>query len=109
MSEKTTEHQTTNETIRKQASTGLNLLKESILEVLYIARLNNDEWVKAAELHTRIGMEKEHSSNMAYASTRYILILLSYEGKTEQSKKGGPWRLTDAEFKKRNKASVQHL
>lgn len=106
MSEKTTEYQTTNEAIRLLTSTGLHLLKESILEVLYMARLNDEEWVKAASVHTRLGMEKEHSSNMGYSFTRYILILLSYEQKTEQSKKGGPWRITDAEFKKRNKAST---
>lgn len=106
MDDKGHEYQTTNGTIRLLTSTGIHLLKESILEVLYIARLNDNEWVKAASVHTRLGMEKEHSSNMGYSFTRYILILLSYEQKTEQLKKGGPWRLTDGEFKKRNKAST---
>ena len=107
MSEKTAEYQTTNEAIRLLTSTGLHLLKESILEVLYIARLNDDEWVKAAVVRRRVGMAKSSDpSDMGNASVRHMLLLLSDDGKTEQSIKGGPWRITDAEFKKRNKAST---
>lgn len=111
MNQKATEYQTTNtdvnEAIRKQASIGLHLLKESILEVLYEARLNDNEWVKSSHVRTQIGMPKSPApSDMGNASVRHMLLLLSDEGKVEQSKKQGPWRLTNAEFKNRNKASA---
>ena len=111
MNQKTAEYQTTNtnanEAIRKQASRGLHLLKESILELLYEARLNDNEWVKASHVRTQIGMPKSPApSDMGNASVRHMLILLRDERKVEQLKRLGPWRLTNAEFKNRNKASA---
>ena len=97
----------TNEAIRKQASIGLHLIKESILEVLYDAKLNGNEWVKSSHVRRQIGMPKTpEPSDMGNASVRHMLLILKDEGKTEQSKKGGPWRLSYTEFQKKNEKST---
>ena len=52
--------------------------------MLYIARLNDDEWVRAATVRRDIGMPKSPDpSDMGNASVRHMLLLLSDEEKTE--------------------------
>lgn len=94
------ECKTTNKAIaiHRQARIGLNLLQDAILEVLYEYHIIGEEWVKAARIREHLGFPKRNNDDMGHFPIRYILLLLSDEGKVEQREKGGPWRLTDAGF-----------
>ncbi len=107
-----------NEEIREQASIGLSHLKEAILEVLYQARLNNDECIKRATVYKRLELpgtpERRASVRYDWGSimTHIFLSVLLEEGKVEQCPlnedvKG--WRLTDTEFQKRHKLGNEEI
>ena len=60
------------------------------------------EWVRGADIRKQLGFHKLHNNDLGDFPIRYILSLLEYEDKVEQSEKRGPWRLTDTEFQKRH-------
>ena len=70
---------------------GIFYIEEAILEVLFQAmEAQDDACVRAVDIDRRIGM---------YHAT--VLKKLEAEGRVEQSRERGPWRLTEAEYQER--------
>lgn len=97
-----------NEVIQEKARIGLSLLKESILDVLYEARLNNDECVRLKTIREGIGMPRANSGSSkdewGGSTTRFMLILLRQEGHVERcqvTEKTQGWRITESTFQER--------
>ncbi len=93
-----------NDTIREKARIGLSILKESILDALYEAHLNNDKCVRLKTVRESIDMPEAESGNPSdewgSATTRFMLLLLLQEEYVERcplsptSTREG-WRLTN--------------
>ena len=87
--------------IREQARLGQFHLEAAMLEVLLEARESGDGWVRAMAI-ARCADIYYRSPGPACrnAITAGILSKLYEEGRIEQSRSGGPWRLTENEFKR---------
>lgn len=85
--------------IKDKANQGQHLLEEAILEVLLEARKNRDGLVKAIDIARRADIyRKKFTPSMGNAITSGILAKLSEEGRIEQLRRRGPWKLTEEEF-----------
>ncbi len=95
-----------NEAIRRRAKKGLQLLEESILEMLYHERLaDEDGWVKNADIHNCLELPKPSRASSDPSPTDMTIVImqsLHEEGRVE-CKPGRFWRLSESEFQKWHK------
>lgn len=77
---------------------GLFYLKEAILEILFEARESyKDPYVKLTDINEELGGRWKVDG----WSVRELLLKLEEEKRVEQREVTGPWKLTEAEYKKR--------
>lgn len=88
---------------KQLARTGIFYLEEAILEVLFEKReTSSNPCVPNAEIERQIGLyRKWEMAGMDGWITRSVLQKLASEARVEQVEKGGPWRITDAEYESR--------
>lgn len=103
------------EAIHEKTRIGLSLLKESILDVLYKIRLEDDECVKLTTIQEAIGMPPENRRNpdgdWGGSLTTSMLRLLRQEGHVEicqltEITQG--WRITDRMLQERQVAEIEY-
>ena len=84
---------------KQLARVGVFYLEEAVLNVLFEAMgAQEDPFVRAVNIARKIGVKHWDKENWVVSG---ILRKLEAEGRVEQRKKQGPWKLTEAEYQRR--------